>query len=65
MNEYESCTTNGNIVVNSMFQSARNAVECAFGRLKGKIEHSYTSYGSEDRACTICCLFMLCIAQFL
>ena len=36
MKEYESCTTNSHVVFNSMLRSARNPVECAFGRLKAR-----------------------------
>lgn len=32
--EYQTCTTNEEVVFNNMFCSARNHVECAFGRLK-------------------------------
>ena len=34
MKEYKSCVTNEEIVFNNMLRSARNQVECAFGRLK-------------------------------
>ena len=34
MNEYQTCVTNEEVVFNNMLRSARNQVECAFGRLK-------------------------------
>ena len=34
MKEYQTCATNEEVVFNSMLRSARNQVECAFGRLK-------------------------------
>ena len=34
MKEYQSCVTNEEVVFNNMLRSARNQVECAFGRLK-------------------------------
>ncbi len=36
MKEYQSCTTNGQVIFNSMLRSARNQIECAFGRLKAR-----------------------------
>jgi len=36
MKEYESCNTNEEVVFNQMLRSARNQIECAFGRLKGR-----------------------------
>ena len=34
--EYESCKNNEQVVFNQMLRSARNPVECAFGRLKAR-----------------------------
>jgi hypothetical protein len=34
MKEYGSCSTNAQVVFNNMLRSARNPIECAFGRLK-------------------------------
>ena len=34
MKEYQTCGTNEEVVFNSMLRSARNQVECPFGRLK-------------------------------
>lgn len=34
MKEYQTCATNEEVVFNNMLRSARNQVECAFGRLK-------------------------------
>jgi hypothetical protein len=34
--EYQSCTSNAQVIFNSMLRSARNQVECAFGRLKAR-----------------------------
>ena len=34
MKEHHTCATNEEVVFNSMLRSARNQVECAFGRLK-------------------------------
>lgn len=34
MKEYQTCVTNEEVVFNNMLRSARNQVECAFGRLK-------------------------------
>lgn len=36
MNEYESCTNNDQVIFKNMLRSARNPVECAFGRLKAR-----------------------------
>lgn len=36
MKEYESATTNAKVIFNNMLRSARNPVECAFGRLKAR-----------------------------
>jgi len=36
MKEYDSCTSNDQVVFNQMLRSARNQIECAFGRLKGR-----------------------------
>ena len=36
MKEYEKCSTNAQVVFNNMLRSARNPVECAFGRLKAR-----------------------------
>lgn len=32
MKEYESCTSNGEVIFNNILWSARNQIECAFGR---------------------------------
>ena len=34
MKEYATCTDNGQFVFNQMLRDARNAIECAYGRLK-------------------------------
>ena len=34
MKEYESCNTNEQVVFNNLLRSARNPIDCAFGRLK-------------------------------
>lgn len=34
MKEFESCTTNAHVLFNDLLRSARNQIECAFGRLK-------------------------------
>jgi hypothetical protein len=34
--EYDSCATNEQVIFNTMLRSARNQVECAFGRLKAR-----------------------------
>ena len=36
LKEYESCKTNGQVVFNQLLRSARNPIECAFGRLKAR-----------------------------
>ena len=36
MKEYEKCTSNAQVVSNNMLRSARNPIECAFGRLKAR-----------------------------
>ena len=36
MKEFQSCTTNEQVIFNNMFRSARNQIECAFGRLKAR-----------------------------
>ena len=36
MKEYSSCYTNKQVIFNQMLRSARNKVECAFGRLKAR-----------------------------
>ena len=34
--EYQSCSNNAEVIFNNMLRSARNQVECAFGRLKAR-----------------------------
>ena len=34
--EYEACTSNEQVIFNNMLRSARNQIECAFGRLKAR-----------------------------
>ena len=34
MKEYESCNTNEQVVFNNLLRSARNPIECSFGRLR-------------------------------
>ena len=34
--EYQSCSTNQQVVFNTMLRAARNPIECAFGRLKAR-----------------------------
>ena len=36
MKEYQTCTSDSQVVFNNILGSARNPVECAFGRLKGR-----------------------------
>lgn len=36
MKEYSSCTKNEEVIFNEMLRSARNQIECAFGRLKAR-----------------------------
>ena len=36
MKEYEKCTSDAQVVFNNMLRSARNPIECAFGRLKAR-----------------------------
>lgn len=36
MKEYDSCSSNQQVVFNNILRSARNPVECAFGRLKAR-----------------------------
>ena len=36
LKEYESCKTNEQVVFNQLLRSARNPIECAFGRLKAR-----------------------------
>ena len=36
MKEYASCSSNEEVIFNQMLRAARNQVECAFGRLKGR-----------------------------
>ena len=36
MKEYNSCKSNEEVVFNTMLRSARNPIECAFGRLKAR-----------------------------
>ena len=36
MKEYQTCTDNKQVIFNNMLRSARNQVECAFGRLKAR-----------------------------
>ena len=36
MKEFESCTTNAQVLFNELLRSARNQIDCAFGRLKAR-----------------------------
>ena len=36
MKEYETCTKNEQVIFNNMLRSARNPIDCAFGRLKAR-----------------------------
>lgn len=36
MKEYASCTTNEQVMFNNLLRSARNPIECAYGRLKAR-----------------------------
>lgn len=36
MKKHESCSTNEQVIFNQMLRSARNQIECAFGRLKAR-----------------------------
>ena len=36
MKEFQTCSTNDQVIFNNMLRSARNQIECAFGRLKAR-----------------------------
>ena len=36
MKEYQTCTTNQEVIFNNLLRTARNPIECAFGRLKAR-----------------------------
>lgn len=36
MREYKTCSSNSKVVFNAMLRSARNPIECAFGRLEAR-----------------------------
>lgn len=36
MKEYQTCTTNQEVLFNNLLRSARNPIECSFGRLKAR-----------------------------
>ena len=36
MKEFQTCEENKHVIYNNMIRSARNQIECAFGRLKGR-----------------------------
>ena len=36
LKEYQSCSSNDEVLLNTMLRAARNPVECAFGRLKAR-----------------------------
>lgn len=36
MKEFQTCATNEQVLYNNMLRSARNQIECAFGRLKAR-----------------------------
>ena len=36
MKEYDTCQNNEQVVFNNLLRSARNPIECAFGRLKAR-----------------------------
>jgi hypothetical protein len=36
MKEFDSCVNNEQVIFNSMLRTARNQIECAFGRLKAR-----------------------------
>ena len=36
MKEYDACTSNEQVIFNNTLRSARNQIECAFGRLKAR-----------------------------
>ena len=36
MKEFETCTTNAQVLFNGLLRSARDQIECAFGRLKAR-----------------------------
>ena len=36
LKEYQTCSENKQVIFNSMLRSARNQIECAFGRLKAR-----------------------------
>ena len=58
--EYESCASNEQVIFNCMLRSARNPIECAFGRLKArwgiltrKIDLKLTTVPSVIYACFV------------
>ena len=36
MKEFQTCKTNAEVIFNNILRSARNPIECAFGRLKAR-----------------------------
>ena len=36
MKEYQSCSSNSEVIFNNLLRSARNQIECSFGRLKAR-----------------------------
>ena len=38
MREYSTCKSNKEVVINALIRSARNTIECAFGRLKARCQ---------------------------
>ena len=36
MKEYEKCTKNSDVIFNNLLRTARNPIECAFGRLEAR-----------------------------
>ena len=60
MKEYESCNINEQVVFNKLLKSARNPIECSFGRLracwsilKKKIDLKLSSVPTHAYACCV------------
>ena len=61
MREYSTCKSNEEVVFNAMLRSARNPIECAFGRLKGRwhVLTKKMDYKLEMIPTIICACFVL------
>ena len=67
MKEFETCSSNEQVVFNNMLRSARNPVECAFGRLKAiwailttKVDIKLESLPTSIYACFVLSNYSLC-----